>query len=79
VPRSAISSIAIGSTVRGSFASHTSGVGWQTAQQDEGLLRPGGRADVVWLAKDPRTVDPMAIEEIAILGTWSSGVRVHGG
>ncbi len=66
-------------SVEQALAAYTSGVGWQTAQQDEGMLRPGGRADVVWLAKDPRAVDPMAIDEIAILGTWSSGVRVHGG
>jgi hypothetical protein len=66
-------------SVEQALAAYTSGVGWQTSQQDEGLLRPGGRADVVWLAKDPREVDPMAIEEIPVLGTWSSGVRVHGG
>ncbi len=61
------------------LAAYTCGVGRQTAQDDDGVLRPGGRADLVWLASDPRLVDPMAIEDIAVLGTWSSGRRVHGG
>ena len=66
-------------TVDQALAAYTSGVGRQTAQDDDGVLRPGGRADLVWLASDPRSVDPMAIEDIAVLGTWSSGRRVHGG
>ncbi|MUH45123.1 MAG: amidohydrolase family protein [Actinobacteria bacterium] len=66
-------------TVEQALAAYTSGVGRQTAQDDDGVIRPGGRADLVWLASDPRAVDPMAIEDIAVLGTWSSGRRVHGG
>ena len=51
---------------------------FQSGDDRSGALRPGARADVVLLAQDPRSVDPMAISGIPVQGTWCDAVRVHG-
>lgn len=52
-----------------------------TAQQalapERGTLNVGMIADAVWLAADPLTVDPTAVPEIEVLGTWLAGERTH--
>jgi predicted amidohydrolase YtcJ len=64
-------------TVEQALAAYTSGVAFQSGDARAGALRPGGRADVVLLAADPRTVPAMGIETIAVLGTWCDGHRVY--
>jgi predicted amidohydrolase YtcJ len=61
------------------IAAYTSGVAFQAGRDDAGIIRPGGSADLVLLAKDPRAVDPVTIGEIPVLGTWRSGVRTFCG
>ncbi|KAM9863421.1 amidohydrolase [Leucobacter sp. BZR 635] len=52
-----------------------------TAQQalapERGTLNVGMIADAVWLAADPLTVDPTAVPEIEVRGTWLAGERTH--
>jgi predicted amidohydrolase YtcJ len=58
---------------------YTAGVAYQAfAETRWGSLHPGAHADLVWLSQDPRTVDPMAISKIAIIGTWLGGLRTYG-
>ncbi len=66
-------------TVEQALAAYTSGVAFQAGDDRGGTLRAGARADLVLLAEDPRRVPPLGIEEIAVLGTWCDGHRVHGG
>jgi predicted amidohydrolase YtcJ len=63
-------------TVEEALLAYTSGVAFQAGDESGGVIRPGARADLVWLAADPRGVDPMQIENIAVLGTWAAGHRV---
>jgi predicted amidohydrolase YtcJ len=65
-------------TVEESLAAYTSGVAYQAGEDRSGTLRPGARADVVLLSADPRTVAPLEIAAVDVLGTWSDGVRVFG-
>lgn len=65
-------------TVDQALTAYTRGIAFQSGRDDAGELRPGARADLVLLAHDPRTVDPMSIGEIAVLGTWKSGQRTFG-
>lgn len=64
-------------SVEESLAAYTSGVAFQAGRDDAGTLRPGAVADVVFLADDPRTVDPMAIGSIDVLGTMRSGQMIY--
>jgi predicted amidohydrolase YtcJ len=66
-------------SVEQALVAYTSAVAFQTGDARGGVLRPGARADVVLLARDPRMVPPMEIEQIEVLGTWCDGHRVHGG
>lgn len=63
-------------TVEEALLAYTSGVAFQAGDDSAGQIRPGARADLVWLATDPRAVDPMQIENIKVLGTWADGQRV---
>jgi predicted amidohydrolase YtcJ len=63
-------------TVEEALLAYTSGVAFQAGDESAGIIRPGARADLVWLASDPRAVDPNEIENIAVLGTWASGQRI---
>jgi predicted amidohydrolase YtcJ len=65
--------------VEQALAAYTAGVAFQSADARGGALRPGARADVVLLARDPRKVEPLEIDGIEVLGTWCDGVRVFGG
>ena len=42
-------------------------------EADKGALAPGMRADLVWLDRDPREVDPAALREIQVLRTVKNG------
>jgi predicted amidohydrolase YtcJ len=64
-------------SVEQALAAYTSGVSFQAGDERGGVLRPGARSDVVLLARDPRAVPPLEIEDIAVVGTWCDGHRVH--
>lgn len=64
--------------VEHALAAYTSAVAHQVGDVRGGVLRPGARPDLVMLASDPRTIDPMGIHAIPVLGTWCDGVRTHG-
>lgn len=57
------------------LAAYTSGVAFQSARDDAGVIRPGARADLTLLSDDPRDCDPMRISQIDVLGTWRAGDR----
>lgn len=48
------------------LSAYTAGVARQVGAVDWGTLGPGNRADLTWLAQDPRRVEPLAIGAIAI-------------
>lgn len=60
-------------SVDDALLAYTRGVAFQSARDDTGIIRPGARADLVWIAQDPRTVDPMKIGAIPVLATWRRG------
>ena len=66
-------------TVEQALSAYTSGVAQQAGHQQGGMIRPGGRADLVLLAQDPRAVDPMTIATIEVLRTWNGGHTVFEG
>ncbi len=66
-------------SVDAALAAYTSGVAFQAGRADAGYVRPGAVADLVWLAQDPRAVDPMTIGAIPIRGTWYRGRRTFSG
>ena len=64
-------------SVDDALAAYTRGVAFQSGRDDTGILRPGARADLVWLNVDPRAVDPMAIGSIPVRATWRRGQRTY--
>ncbi len=64
-------------TVEQALAAATSGVAHQAGADDRIALVPGAPADLAWLSADPRTVDPMAIRHVRVLGTWLGGVPTY--
>ena len=66
-------------SVDSALAAYTSGVAYQAGRADAGYVRPGAVADLVWLAQDPRAVDPMTIGAIPVRGTWFRGRRTFHG
>ncbi|MFM1966279.1 MAG: hypothetical protein RL134_2004 [Actinomycetota bacterium] len=65
-------------SVDDALLAYTRGVAFQSGRDDAGILRPGARADLVWIDADPRSVDPMTIGAIPVRGTWRRGVRTFG-
>ncbi|MFH8486664.1 amidohydrolase [Streptomyces longisporoflavus] len=64
-------------TVEQALAAATSGVAHQAGADDRLALVPGAPADLVMLSADPRTVDPMAIRHVRVLGTWLRGEATY--
>ena len=56
-------------TVHGAYASFE--------EHDKGSLTPGKLADFVLLEDDPAAVDPMAIKDIQVLGTFMDGRQTY--
>lgn len=59
--------------VEQSLLAYTRGVALQAADGRGGVLRPGARADVVLLDRDPRTVEPMELGSVGVRATWCDG------
>ncbi|MEV0321678.1 amidohydrolase [Streptomyces sp. NPDC050658] len=64
-------------TVEQALTAATSGVAHQAGADDRLALEPGAPADLVHLCADPRTVDPMALRHIRVLGTWLGGTPTY--
>jgi predicted amidohydrolase YtcJ len=55
---------------------YTAGVAYQAFDEERwGRIRPGARADLVWLEADPRAVAPHELPDVEIRGTWLAGRR----
>jgi predicted amidohydrolase YtcJ len=66
-------------SVEAAIRAVTINAAWQCHSEKEiGSLEPGKLADLVVLDQDPRKVDPRAISDIGIAGTWMNGVQVFG-
>ncbi|MFI6603991.1 amidohydrolase [Nonomuraea sp. NPDC050536] len=56
---------------------YTWGVAYQAFAEDRrGTLAAGMDADLVWLGRDPREVEPLELRHVRVLGTWLGGTRV---
>lgn len=64
-------------TIEQALSAYTAGTAYQARDPRAGVLREGSRADIVMLACDPRSVGPMSVSSIEVLGTWLGGHRVH--
>ncbi|MGC0417474.1 amidohydrolase [Embleya sp. AB8] len=64
-------------TVDQALDAYTDGVAYQAFADDRRGLVVGGVADLVWLAADPRVVEPMALGRVAVVGTWLAGERTY--
>ncbi|WP_283137603.1 amidohydrolase [Rhizohabitans arisaemae] len=65
-------------TLEEALTAYTAGVAYQAfAERERGLLVPGMTADLAWLDRDLRRLDPHDIaSRTAVLGTWLAGERV---
>ena len=57
------------------LAAYTSGIARQALAANRGTLAIGQVADAAWLSADPLAVEPEAIPEISVQGTWLAGDR----
>jgi predicted amidohydrolase YtcJ len=56
----------------------TQGAAYQYFEEDEkGSITVGKRADFVILEQNPLTVDPLDLEDIAIVETFARGLSVY--
>ncbi|MFC7741790.1 amidohydrolase [Nocardiopsis composta] len=63
-------------TAEQALTAYTAGSAYQAgAEHRRGTLRVGADADLLWLDRDPRAVDPMKIAAITERGTWLAGRR----
>jgi len=64
-------------SVEAAIRAVTANAAWQCHSENEiGSLEPGKLADLVILDQDPRKVDPRAISDIGVAGTWMNGEQV---
>jgi predicted amidohydrolase YtcJ len=62
--------------VPAALSAYTQGVAYQAFEETVwGTLSVGRRADLVWLAADPTSVEPLGWPDIAVRGTWLAGRR----
>lgn len=62
------------------LAAYTSGTAHQAGDEhDAGRIEVGQRADLALTDQDLEVVAPHELPDVAIVGTWRSGQRVHGG
>jgi predicted amidohydrolase YtcJ len=60
------------------LAAYTTGSAYQAFDDHRsGVIRPGMRADLVWLAADPVAVEPTLWPGLDVRGTWCDGRRSH--
>ena len=56
------------------LSAYTLGAAFQAFEDHRwGTVVPGKRADLVWLAADPYDVDPAALRDVEVRGTWLGG------
>jgi predicted amidohydrolase YtcJ len=60
------------------FAAYTSGSAYVNHRDDTGVLRPGARADLAVLDRNPFSDDPAALGEARVVATFVDGHRVWG-
>lgn len=60
------------------LAAYTAGIARQAFADDRGTLEIGKVADVVWLDRNPLTIDPSTLQETRVIGTWLAGDRTAG-
>ncbi|MEZ5116152.1 MAG: amidohydrolase [Candidatus Nanopelagicales bacterium] len=66
-------------TLDEALLAYTAGVAHQAGEEGLwGRIVPGARADLAWLAARVHELDPAALPEVAVAGTWLAGIRVHG-
>ncbi len=64
-------------TVDQALSAYTAGPAYQAGDEGvRGTLRKGFQADLVWLDRDIRSIDPALIPSARVLGTWCLGERV---
>lgn len=61
------------------LTAYTAGSAYVNRLDDTGTIRPGNRADLVVLDRDPFTGPAEEIASTRVEGTWVDGVRVYGG
>ncbi|MGV0810990.1 amidohydrolase [Mycolicibacterium boenickei] len=60
------------------LASYTGAVAYQAfAEGDWGHIAPGASADLVWLDRDPRYVDPTELPAVRVRATYLQGTQVY--
>jgi predicted amidohydrolase YtcJ len=61
------------------LAAYSAGVAYQAFEDHEwGMVRPGMRADLVALDRDPLDVEPSRWPFLTVTGTWLAGDRTYG-
>jgi predicted amidohydrolase YtcJ len=64
-------------TIDDALRAYTAGVAYQAFADDErGTLTPGKAADLVWLDRDLRRLDPHEMDQTSVRGTWLAGTRI---
>ena len=64
-------------TVDQALSAYTAGPAYQAGDEGvRGTLQKGFQADLVWLDRDIRSIDPSLIPSARVLGTWCLGERV---
>lgn len=63
-------------TASQALAAYTTGIARQALAPDRGSLAVGNVADLVTLSANPLSVDPSAVPEIQVLGTWLAGTQI---
>ena len=64
-------------TERGALAAYTAGSAYVNRLDDTGTIRPGNRADLVVLDRDPFAAPAAEIGSASVAGTWIHGRPVY--
>jgi len=64
-------------TLEQALTAYTAGVGYQSFEDDRGLLEVGARADVVVLDRDVFAAPPEVVDEAKVVATWCAGERTY--
>ena len=64
-------------TTAEALRAYTSGVAYQSFEDDRGVLEVGARADVVVLDRDVFELPPETVGEAKVVSTWCAGERTY--